>query len=111
MKTINRKDFVEIGSVVKAHGTKGELKVVLTREINFKDWAFLEIREKPVPFYIKSYKHLFEEEAFLKFEGINDLETASKLVGYNLLAPLKGLKKVTPLIIPKSYRRLFHYNH
>ena len=102
MKTINRKDFIEIGSVVKVHGTKGELKVVLTREINFKEWAFLEIREKPVPFYIKSCKHLFEEEAFIKLDGINDLETAVKLVGYNLLAPIKGLKNAAPELIDKS---------
>ncbi|MDP1725732.1 MAG: ribosome maturation factor RimM [Bacteroidota bacterium] len=102
MKTIGRKDFIEIGSVVKAHGTKGELKVVLNREINFKEWAFLEIREKPVPFYIKSCKHLFEEEAFIKFEGVNDLETASKLVGYNLLAPARGLKKAAPGLLDKS---------
>ncbi|MBC7384364.1 MAG: hypothetical protein H7296_15465 [Bacteroidia bacterium] len=93
MKTISRNDFVEIGSVVKIHGTKGELKVVLTRKINFKEWAFLQIRGKPVPFYIQQCKHNYEEEAFLKLEGIDQMDIASILVGYALLAPSAGLKK------------------
>ena len=93
MKTTNRNDFLEIGSIVKVHGTKGEVKVILSSKINFKEWAFLEIREKPVPFYLEGCKHQYEEEAFLKFEGVNEIEAASKLVGHKLLVAKKGFKK------------------
>ena len=93
MKSINKKDFIQIGSVLKVHGTKGELKVILNLDIEFNEWAFLEIREKPVPFYIESCKHQFQEEAFLKLREINTMEEASKYVGYAVLALKKSIKK------------------
>ncbi len=93
MKSINRENFIEIGSIVKVHGTKGEVKVSLNQDTTFKEWAFLEIREKPVPFYIEGSKHSFEEEAFLKFKGVDDMESALQLVGYSLLSLKDGIKK------------------
>ncbi|MFN5544734.1 MAG: hypothetical protein ACK49O_05890, partial [Bacteroidota bacterium] len=53
MKSINRTDFIEIGTVQKVHGTKGEIKLALSKQVLLKKWAFLEFQGKPVPFYIE----------------------------------------------------------
>ncbi len=93
MKTIKRKDFTEVGSAVKVHGTKGELKFNLTQVIKIKEWAFLEFRGKPVPFYIEQVKAELHDEVILKLRGIESVEAASAYVGRNLLLPNKLVKK------------------
>lgn len=93
MKTIQRKDFLEVGSAVKVHGTKGELKFALSRTIKLKEWAFLEFRGKPVPFYLQATKGEFEDEIVLKLQGIDSIEMASPLIGKTLLLPKKNVGK------------------
>ena len=93
MKTIQRKDFQEVGSAVKVHGTKGELKFMLTQSFTIKDWAFLEFRGKPVPFYIEHTKAEFADEIVLKLRGIDSIEQASALLGRPLMFPAKLVKK------------------
>ncbi|OYU95026.1 MAG: hypothetical protein CFE21_12005 [Bacteroidetes bacterium B1(2017)] len=95
MKTIQRKDFVEVGSVVKVHGTKGELRCMLTREIDLKEWAFLEFRGKPVPFYIEGTKAESYEEIILKLRDIDSIEIAKGFIGKVLMLPKKQVKKDT----------------
>lgn len=92
MKTIQRKDFLEVGSVVKVHGTKGELKFNLTQSFTLKDWAFLEFRGKPVPFYIDYTKAEFDDEIIIKLGGIDTIEQANNLIGKLLLLPSKQVK-------------------
>lgn len=93
LKTIQRKDFQEVGSAVKVHGTKGELKFNLTQQIKLKEWAFLEFRGKPVPFYIEHKKAEFEDEVILKLRGINTIEQAELYLGRTLLLPPKQIQK------------------
>lgn len=94
MKTIQRKDFLEVGSAVKVHGTKGELKFNLTQSFTLKDWAFLEFRGKPVPFYIDYTKAEFADEIIIKLSGIDTIEQANNLIGKLLLLPSKQVKNV-----------------
>ncbi|MDZ4666577.1 MAG: hypothetical protein SGJ00_01720 [bacterium] len=93
MKTIQRKDFTEVGSVVKVHGNKGELKFRLSREIKIKEWAFLEFRGKPVPFYIEHTKAEFAGDMVMKLGGINSVDAAANYIGKVLLLPNKSVKK------------------
>ncbi len=94
MKTIQRKDFLEVGSAVKVHGTKGELKFNLTQSFTLKDWAFLEFRGKPVPFYIDYTKAEFADEIIIKLSGIDTIEQANNLIGKLLLLTSKQVKNV-----------------
>jgi 16S rRNA processing protein RimM len=93
LKTIQRNDFVEVGSIGKVHGTKGELKIFLSRSIKNTEWAFLEFRGKPVPFYIQSMKSGMEQELLVKFEGIDNMEAAQLFLGKLVLLPKKFVKK------------------
>lgn len=92
MKSIARKDFIVAGTVDKTHGTKGELRITLSTDKPFKEWAFLEIQGKPVPFYIQSIQNTFDDGALLRLRDVDTVEKASAYVGYILLAP-KGKRK------------------
>lgn len=93
IQSIARKDFTQAGSVDKTHGTKGELRVSLTTDKSFKEWAFLEIQGKPVPFYIESLQPTFDEGAILKLRDIDSVEKASDFVGRTILIPIGKRKK------------------
>lgn len=96
MKSIDKKDFIAAGTVAKTHGTKGELKIITDTKVKFTEWAFLEIREKPVPFYITRNQPAAANEYLLKLEGVDTLEQAQQYIGYQVMvAKSKGKRKPT----------------
>jgi 16S rRNA processing protein RimM len=92
VKSINRKDFSIVGFIAKTHGTKGELKVIFDFPVTLKEWVFVELQQKPVPFFLEHIKQSFQDEAIIKLNGINTRETAEKLKGLTLLLPKKQIK-------------------
>lgn len=60
-----------------------DIKVKLT------GWAFLEIREKPVPFSIEQATPGASDEYLLKLQGIDTVEQAQLYAGHTLLVPQK----------------------
>jgi 16S rRNA processing protein RimM len=99
VKSIDRKDFLLIGSVSRIHGTKGELKVRVEHAEDIvllspeKEWAFLEIRNKPVPFFIEAFKPTMEGEGILSLRNVNTVEEAEALAGLNILGLEKDLSE------------------
>lgn len=85
IKSIARKDFISIGTVDKTHGTKGELRITFTSNKPIKEWAFLEIQGKPVPFYVQSLHATFDDEALLKLKDVDSVDKASEYVGMTVL--------------------------
>ncbi len=82
-----------MGTVVKTHGTKGELKLDIFEKIQLKKWAFLEIKGKPIPFLILD-QFGSQEMPILKLEGVDTPAQASRFIGAEVLAERKGkLKK------------------
>ena len=92
MKSIQRKDFIVVGVVEKAHGTKGELKFSFEQKIQLKEWVFIEINEKPVPFFIQSVS---PNQTIIKLEGINSPDEAERFVNRNILFPSTQAKRRT----------------
>jgi 16S rRNA processing protein RimM len=94
LKTINRKDFDLVGSVLKTHGNFGAVKIQLLQKEKIKEWAFLEIREKPIPFYIEDLKQTSPTEYILQLKGIDSVDKAIDLIGLGFLLPRKkGLRR------------------
>lgn len=94
MKSIHKKDFIVVGTIAKAHGTKGELKIITDSSVKFTEWAFLEIREKPVPFFILRCQHAFGNEYILQLRDIDSLSKAQTFIGFKVLLPkTKGKKR------------------
>lgn len=81
-----------MGQVIKTHGNAGEIRVQCTKKIKFNEWAFLEFRGKPVPFYISQQRQVQPDEYLLKLKSIDSVELAESLIGRNLLWPGKSRK-------------------
>jgi 16S rRNA processing protein RimM len=91
MKSISRADFIDIGTVQKSHGTKGEVKLIINENVQLKKWAFLEFQGKPVPFYIEHISGS-KEEPIIKLEGIESPAISQQLQGKNVLYPANLIK-------------------
>jgi 16S rRNA processing protein RimM len=94
VKSVQRKDFIAAGRVEKVHGTRGELKLSLDQEIKLKEWVFMEIHGKPVPFFILSVSG---ESLYpvVRLGGIRDPASAQRVCGLEILAPRTGSARVT----------------
>lgn len=84
MKSIHINDFVRVGTIIKTHGTQGELRVQTSHKLS--KWAFLEIQGKPVPFKVDACNPTIDEQYIIKFRGIDSINEASTYNGYTLLA-------------------------
>lgn len=73
--------------MAKTHGTKGELRITTDTGVTFTEWAFLEIREKPVPFHVLRCQPAGNGEYIVAFEDIDTLEKAQRYTGLTVLLP------------------------
>jgi 16S rRNA processing protein RimM len=88
----------KIAYVVKAHGLKGELTLALLPEcpdLSGLSPVFLEIKNQLVPQFIETAS-VKGTKAYVKFEGVDSLDSAHALKGCSLYLPIKhrpGLPK------------------
>ncbi|MEL6696660.1 MAG: ribosome maturation factor RimM [Bacteroidota bacterium] len=93
---MHRSDCVEIGYVAKAHGLKGEVKIILdvhdTQEYRDIPLIFLGKGDKPLkPYQIESFHHHKQKEFLLAFVGVDTREASEDLVGHALYFPIEEL--------------------
>ncbi|MEQ9217442.1 MAG: ribosome maturation factor RimM [Cyclobacteriaceae bacterium] len=90
-------NYFELGNVVKTHGLKGELILLLDvdQPDHYKklESIFLEINGKLVPFFIQEIS-LRGDQARLTIEDINSQDAAKELVGKRAFLPLSALPKL-----------------
>ncbi|MEM6641910.1 MAG: ribosome maturation factor RimM [Bacteroidota bacterium] len=90
-------DCYLLGEVIKTHGLKGEVSVLL--DVDFPnsyselESVFLEKQGKLVPFFIDTIQ-IGNDRALVKFEEIDSLEDAAQLVHQKLYLPLSQLPKL-----------------
>jgi len=92
----------KIGWVLKPHGLKGEVTVMLENDspdISTLGAVFLEQDQRMVPYFIQTVSTQ-EKKAFVKFEDINSVEDAKKITKQSLYIE-KSLR-------PKSGRGEFY---
>lgn len=82
------KDYINIGRIVAAFGLKGELILqhALGKKTTLKDIDAVFIEERKgsyLPYFIEQSKAKDPEETYLKLEGVDTRETASRLSGKN----------------------------
>lgn len=85
---IKEEQLIEIGTIVKLHGLKGEMNV------SVRDAVFDEVKKCPylvvqidgifIPFFIESYRWKGSTSMLLKFEGVDTLEKAEEFCGMTL---------------------------
>lgn len=100
-------EYFKIGKLVAVHGLAGELllKHELGKKSSLKGLQAIFIEEKKssfLPWFIASTKIKSEEEVYIKLEGINTREAATKLTQKEIWIPEVDFKKMAAKSAPAS---------
>ena len=100
-------EYFKIGKLVAVHGLAGELllKHELGKKSSLKGLQAIFIEEKKssfLPWFIVSTKIKSEEEVYVKLEGINTREAATKLTQKEIWIPEVDFKKMAAKSAPSS---------
>ncbi len=94
---MRKDDCFLLGYVIKPHGLKGEVSVLLDTDIpeayTEMESVFLEIDQRLIPFFISALS-LKENRAIVQFEGIKDFAGAEALKGCALYLPDEALPEM-----------------
>jgi 16S rRNA processing protein RimM len=103
MKSLQPKDFIMVGSIVKAHGTSGELKIEASQKLKQKEWVMIEFNQKPVPFFMEQCKETVPQEYLVKLRDYNSIEQVQELIGrsvyYYSTKAIKSKKQIDKSIV------------
>jgi len=91
-------EYFKVGKLVATFGLKGELvlKHNLGKKTSLKGLAAVFIEERKesfIPWFVESTKIKTDEEIYLKLEGLNSREQASKLTQKEVWLPEADFKK------------------
>ena len=90
-------DCYQLGQVIKTHGLKGEVSVLLDvdfpSEYEKLESVFLLMQGKLVPFFIDTIQ-INGNKALVKFEDLDTIEAATELVKSELYLPLSLLPEL-----------------
>jgi 16S rRNA processing protein RimM len=94
---MTKDDCYELGKVVKTHGLKGELSIYLDVDVPGEyeelDSLLVEREGQLVPYFVEAL-NLQGQRAIVKLEEVNDITTASELVGCPLWLTLDNLPEL-----------------
>lgn len=83
-----------VGRIVKTHGLKGELTLRIDNEqfdeIEELNYFLLEVKDTLIPFFVENISY-HSNKAFVLFQDLSNLESASQLVGTSVYLPLELL--------------------
>ena len=91
---IEPREVIKIGKVTKTHGVSGELSCTFINDIFGEDdapYLVADIDGIFVPFFIEEYRFKSDVTALIKFEDIDDTDSAKLLLGRELYFPMKYL--------------------
>ena len=87
---IRKEEVYKIGKLGKAHGVKGEISFLFDDDVFDRtdaDYLVLDIDDIMVPFFIEEYRFKTDDNALMKFEGIDTQERARELTGCDVYFP------------------------
>ena len=91
---MNIDDCYQLGYIIKPHGLKGELQLLLDvdspEDYQNLESVFVRQGQQLVPFFIE-YINVRSEKAIVAFDEIQDFEQANTLKGAELYLPLSAL--------------------
>ena len=92
---IQENDVYKIGNLTRTHGVRGEVAFQFTDDVWDRveaDYLFLRLDGLLVPFFLEEWRFRSDTTALVKFEDIDDVNAAARLVGAEVLFP----KELTP---------------
>ena len=87
---IKREDVYKIGKLGKTHGVSGELSFLFDDDVFDRadaDYLILDIDNILVPFFIEEYRFKADNNAIIKFEGIDTQDRAREFTGSDVYFP------------------------
>jgi len=95
---MNKADCFYLGYVAKLHGFKGEVSLFLdvTNPSDYEtlDAVFIDINDQLTPFFVESLKLKNNGFAAVRLEGVNDENSAKKILRKELYLPAQVLPKL-----------------
>ncbi|MGI6776561.1 MAG: ribosome maturation factor RimM [Acetivibrionales bacterium] len=86
-------EYLEIGKIINTRGIKGELKVIpLTdnpERFNELEWVYVRNNDSIRKYFVDRVNY-FKGFVYLKFKGLNDIETAKQLKDLYILIDRKN---------------------
>ena len=89
---IKLEEVYKIGKLGKVHGVKGEISFLFDDDVFDRvdaDYLILDIDGIFVPFFIEEYRFKSDNNALMKFDGIDTMERARELTGCDVYFPRK----------------------
>lgn len=94
---MNFESCYQLGYVLKTHGLKGELVLVIDadnpQEYSEMESVFVEVNKKLVPFFI-DHIQLNADKAIIKFEEVDSIDQAKSFKGARIFLPLDVLPEL-----------------
>ena len=87
---IRQEEVYKVGKLGKAHGVKGEISFLFDDDVFDRtdaDYLVLDMDGILVPFFIEEYRFKTDDNALMKFEGIDTQERARELTGCEVYFP------------------------
>ncbi len=87
---IRKEEVYKIGKLGKAHGVKGEISFLFDDDVFDRadaDYLILDMDGILVPIFIEEYRFKTDDNALMKFEGIDSQERARELTGCDVFFP------------------------
>ena len=87
---IRKEEVYKIGKLGKVHGVKGEISFHFNDDVFDRigaDYLVLDIDDILVPFFMEEYRFKTDDNALMKFEGIDTQERARELTGCDVYFP------------------------
>lgn len=87
---IRQEEVYKIGKLGKAHGVKGEISFLFDDDVFDRadaDYLILDMDGILVPFFIEEYRFKTDDNALMKFEGIDSQARARELTGCDVFFP------------------------
>ena len=87
---IRKEEVYKIGKLGKVHGVKGEISFHFDDDVFDRigaDYLVLDIDDILVPFFMEEYRFKTDDNALMKFEGIDTQERARELTGCDVYFP------------------------
>ena len=87
---IRREEVYKIGRLGKTHGVRWEISFLLDDHVFDRtdaDYLILDIDGILVPFFIEEYRFKTDNNALMKFDGIDTQERARELTGCDVYFP------------------------
>ena len=93
---MKKEEYFFLGIISKKHGYKGHINIKLVvksfEKYKQQDYIFIDLNGNLVPFFISSLRFKNNNIALVKFEDINDEDSANSLIGKSTYLPLDLLE-------------------